>query len=109
MGLLGIVLGGVIAAYTVLIIPLAFIALFRRNRSLGWGVLIMIFIGDLLLTLGYSLCFVDYDKMTSGPGIHKIPGELWEGMQDALAFLIAYYIFTAVWGIYLYRSKSGKG
>ena len=100
--------GGVIAAYTVLLIPLALIALFRRNRFLAWGVFIMIFSGDLLLTLGYTLCLVEYHKMTSGPGLHKIPGELWEGMQGTFAFLIAYYIFTVIWGIYLYRSKRGE-
>jgi hypothetical protein len=92
-GLLGLFGDGIIAAYTVLIIPLVVIALFRRNRFLGWSVLSMILIGDINLTLDYAFCLSDYNRMTSGPGIHKIPGELWEGMQESFSVLDRLFYF----------------
>lgn len=107
-GALSLILGGLIAAYTMTVIILAALALLRSNRSLAGGVLIMVLVGDFLLTLGYFLCRVDYNQMTSGPGSHKIPGELWEGMQNVFTFLMLYYIFSLNWGFYFYRTRPGN-
>jgi len=106
-GVLGLFCGGIIAAYTVVLLPIVFLAFFRRNQTLAWGALIMVLISDLLLTLSYAMCFSDYEKMTSGPGVHKIPGELWEGMQNVFAFLIVHVVFTVILGVYIYRTRPG--
>jgi hypothetical protein len=102
--------GGLIVIYSVLIALLAALSLLRHSRYLMWAALITTLAGDALLALSYVLDLLDYHQivrpqMASGPGPYKIPGELWEGMQNEQAFLIFYSIFAVLWGIYLYRNK----
>jgi hypothetical protein len=104
-GLYGFLCGDLIATYSVLMLLLAGLALCRCDRPVKWTVLIMALVGDALLLLEYLLCLHDYYQMSLGPGLHKIPGELWEGMQGVQAFLIFHSIFVVIWGIYLYRTR----
>ena len=99
------------------VVLLGLFALPRRNRPLGYVVLTLLVVFDLLNSTFYGFDLVQYYQMTAGSGItlkqegqmlehvHLIPGELTEGMQATLVALVAGWVITILWGGFLYRSS----